>query len=104
MITLMQGANGITSLVMCDICGTTIDHNRAGVALGVEGEPVLHAHKGHCHDEAQDIVLASGGRHGFFELNSHLAQLAENCPSRIPYGLSDYEAVEPYEHAADKND
>lgn len=82
MITLVDSKEGITSVVVCDICSAVIDRGRGGVALGLIGKnsPTLHACKGECHDAAEKAVHGHGGHGGFFELYSHLAQLQRNCP------------------------
>jgi hypothetical protein len=76
-------------MLSCDLCGELI--REAGKAAVVfdnyrkDGElaKVLYVHKGKiegktCHEEADSMITASGGKPGWQELKTHLCHLLHN--------------------------
>jgi len=80
----MYNSNGRSApLLICDVCGYTIDDVSDGAAVfaHVSGEgtatPVMHVHKKTCHDKA-DEVIGSDASPRWDELSVHLLNLAHN--------------------------
>jgi hypothetical protein len=78
----MKRIKGLTApFFICDVCKTPINHANYGAAIYPKGETaiVIHAHKGICHNKAEDLVEQSHGeRPGWVELQHHIMQLVYN--------------------------
>jgi hypothetical protein len=84
MIKIFQeGATGVP-LIVCDICGKPIEKAGDGVAVfknlmnNGESCEVLHAHKGGCHDTAEERIRKTGALVGWTEMIEHLGFLVQN--------------------------
>lgn len=76
MLTIEKTATGRRSLVLCDTCNKPIYNAHLAVALVGYEVIVAHAHKGRCHDRAEEKFEKQCS--GWMELNEHLAQLVHN--------------------------
>lgn len=80
MIKVMRKDDRTVTIICCDVCGSWIDEAGLGAAvfrrLSVEGDTseVLHAHKGRCHEVAEERL----GETGWQELRQHLYHLTSN--------------------------
>lgn len=81
MIKILHASQRTCPIVVCDICGDMISDVLEGAAVfGCRGEEnakseVLHAHKGKCHDKAEERF---GQNAGWDELGRHLYLICLN--------------------------
>jgi hypothetical protein len=81
MIRILSRDHLHAPVVVCDVCGDPIWDANDGVAVfnavlkEMEKTDVLHAHKGDCHDAAEDRI---GEHAGWQELSSHFYWLGAN--------------------------
>ena len=84
MIKIFQEGVESVPMFVCDICGKPIKEPDNGVVvfknLMKNGESceVLHAHKGRCHDLAEERITKTGAYVGWNEMIDHLALLVQN--------------------------
>lgn len=83
MIKILDQAGRSAPIMECDICGERIDRVGAAAAVfprsGRDGEtlPVLHVHKGPCHDQAEHRLGGNAGA-PWQELRHHIVYLLNN--------------------------
>lgn len=80
----LEGATSVP-LIVCDICGKPIVEKQGdGVAVfkhlmnNGESCEVLHAHKGRCHDIAEERIKKTGAFVSWIEMIDHLCYLVQN--------------------------
>lgn len=70
-------------MIVCDICGEKVSGNGAAVLTRDVPEktfgPVLHVHKGKCHDAAEKQFQDKGMDDAWDELGDHMVQLFLNA-------------------------
>ena len=103
MIMLYYNEGNWSPVLVCDVCQQRITRRHTGMAVGgvlpndgnPELEPLLHAHKGECLDEAERR-LGKGSAVGTDELAFHLACLVHNVgltPEQLSRSRASYDEM-----------